>query len=83
MSGYKYRRIYGVIMAHYLSDWSFSPRAVFGPVTSLVLTLGIILILLGVVLQTGVWAGMFGIVGAMFVTIAVIGRLLIGLSRQL
>lgn len=70
-------------MAHYSNDRSFSPQAVLGTVTSLVLTLGIVLILLGALLQTGVWAGMFGIVGALFVTIAVVGRLLIWLSRQM
>lgn len=83
MSGYKYRQAYDVIMAYYWSDRSFSPQAVFGPVTSLILALGLILIVLGVILQTGVWAGMFGIVGALFVTVAVTGRLMIWLSRQL
>lgn len=70
-------------MAYNRSGKSFSLQAMFGTVTSLVLTLGLTLILLGAVLQTGVWAGLFGIIGAMFVIVAVTARLLIWLSRRI
>ena len=44
---------------------------------------GLLLILAGAALQTGVWAGMFGILGALFVLTAVTARLLIWVYRRL
>jgi hypothetical protein len=72
-------------MEHYQNDsTSFSLRSILGgPITSLALALGLFLILFGALLQTGVWAGMFGIVGALLVVLATTARLLIWLSRQL
>jgi hypothetical protein len=70
-------------MSYHRNDRLFSLRSELGNVTSLILFLGVALILLGALLQTGVWAGMFGIVGALFVTVAVVGRLLLWLSRRM
>lgn len=53
-----------------------------GPVTSSVIIVGALLILLGAVLQTGVWAGMLGIIGGLLVTIAVVSRVLLWAYRQ-
>lgn len=54
-----------------------------GPITTAVLVTGLLLILLGAALQTGVWAGMFGIFGALLISVAAVARLLIWLRRQL
>jgi hypothetical protein len=72
-------------MAHYQSDsTSFSLISILGgPITSLALILGLFLILLGALLQTGVWAGMFGIIGALLTVLATTARFLIWLSRRL
>ena len=53
-----------------------------GPITSTVLVVGAALILLGAVLQTGVWAGMLGIIGGLLVLVSVTSRLLIWLYRK-
>ena len=53
-----------------------------GPITSTVLVVGAALILLGAVLQTGVWAGMLGIIGGLLVLVSVTARLLIWLYRK-
>ena len=54
-----------------------------GPITSAVLFVGLSLILTGAALQTGVWAGMFGIIGALFIIVAVVSRVLIWVYRRL
>lgn len=53
-----------------------------GPVTSSVIIVGTLLILLGAILQTGVWAGMLGIIGGLLVTVAVVLRALLWAYRQ-
>lgn len=53
-----------------------------GPVTSSVIIVGALLILLGAILQTGVWAGMLGIIGGLLVTVAVVLRVLLWAYRQ-
>lgn len=53
-----------------------------GPITSTVLVVGAALILLGAVLQTGVWAGMLGIFGGLLILVSVASRLLIWLYRK-
>ena len=54
-----------------------------GPVTSTVLVAGVLLVLLGAVLQTGVWAGMFGIIGGLLVLLSVTSRLLIWIYQRI
>jgi len=56
-------------------------RSKFGGITSAVVLFGALLILLGAALQTGVWAGMFGIIGGLLVFVAVAFRVLIWVYR--
>ena len=65
------------------STWFSLKSTLGGPITVIVISLGVLLILLGVFLQTGVWAGLFGILGAMFIITATVARLLIELSRKM
>lgn len=53
-----------------------------GPITVTVVAVGLTLILLGAALGTGVWAGMFGIIGALLVSVAVVARIVILLRRR-
>lgn len=59
-----------------------SKISIGGPITTAVVVIGLLLILSGAALQTGVWAGMFGILGALLVSVAVVTRLVIWLRRQ-
>lgn len=60
-----------------------SVRSTIGPVTSVVVAAGALLILLGAALQTGVWAGMFGIIGGLLIFVAITFRVLLWAYRQL
>ena len=53
-----------------------------GPITATVLVVGAVLILVGALLQTGVWAGMLGIIGGLLILVAVTARVLIRLYRM-
>ncbi|MDS0300594.1 hypothetical protein NDI76_17735 [Halogeometricum sp. S1BR25-6] len=53
-----------------------------GPVTSSVIVVGALLILAGAMLQTGVWAGMLGIIGGLLITVAVVSRGLLWAYHQ-
>ncbi|ESP90187.1 hypothetical protein K933_01462 [Candidatus Halobonum tyrrellensis G22] len=44
--------------------------------------MGAALILVGAALQTGVWAGMFGIIGGLLILVSVTARVLIWLYRM-
>lgn len=52
-----------------------------GPVTSTVVIIGVVMILLGAALQTGVWAGMLGILGGLMVFVSVLFRILLWMYR--
>ena len=54
-----------------------------GPVTSFILLVGLLVVLLGAVLQTGVWAGILGILGFLMISIAVVSNALITLYKAL
>ncbi|POG54390.1 hypothetical protein [Haloferax marisrubri] len=56
-------------------------RSKLGGITSAVVLLGALLILLGAALQTGVWAGMFGIIGGLLVFVAVAFRVVLWAYR--
>lgn len=58
-----------------------STVGVAGPITSTVLLVGLLFILVGAALQTGVWAGMFGIMGGLLLLVAVVSRALIWAYR--
>lgn len=53
-----------------------------GPITSTVLIVGALLVLVGALLQTGVWAGMLGIIGGLLIAVAVVSRVAIWLYRM-
>lgn len=59
-----------------------SKISIGGPITTAVVVIGLLLILFGAALQTGVWAGMLGIFGALLIAVAVVARLLIWLRRK-
>lgn len=52
-----------------------------GPVTSTVLIVGALLVVLGAVLQSGVWAGMLGIIGGLLIFVSVTFRILLVVYR--
>ena len=54
-----------------------------GPITSTILIAGVLFIALGAVLQTGVWAGMFGIIGGLLVLLSVTSRMGIWIYQRL
>lgn len=54
-----------------------------GPVTSSLLLVGLLVVLLGAILQTGVWAGILGILGFLIICIAVVSKVLIVLYKAL
>ena len=54
-----------------------------GPVTSTVLLVGLLVVLLGAGLRTGVWAGVLGILGFLMVCIAVASKASITLYKTL
>ena len=54
-----------------------------GPVTSVILIIGLVTVITGAALQTGVWAGILGILGFLMVFIAVVSRTLIVLYKLL
>ena len=62
-------------------DSLLSIRSKLGPITSTVVVFGVLLILLGAGLQTGVWAGMLGIIGGLLIFVAVGFRVLLWLYR--
>lgn len=53
-----------------------------GPVTSTLSVVGILLILLGAALQTGVWAGMFGIIGALLLVVSITARVVLWIYQR-
>ncbi|WP_148415510.1 hypothetical protein [Haloferax sp. KTX1] len=56
-------------------------RSKLGGITTGVILIGALLILTGAALQTGVWAGMFGIIGGLLVFVAVAFRVLLWVYR--
>ena len=62
-------------------DSLWSIRSTVGPISSAVLAAGALLILLGAALQTGVWAGMLGIVGGLLIFVTVLVRTLLWVYR--
>lgn len=54
-----------------------------GPVTSAVLIAGLAIVVIAAALNTGVWAGILGIIGILLVLIAVVSRAAIVLYERL
>lgn len=54
-----------------------------GAVSSTLLVIGLLIVAMGAALQTGVWAGILGIVGLLLVLVALVSRGLILLYRKL
>ncbi|MFC7138753.1 hypothetical protein ACFQMA_02740 [Halosimplex aquaticum] len=54
-----------------------------GAVSSTLLVVGLVIVAVGAALNTGVWAGILGIVGILLVLVALVSRGLILLYRKL